>query len=793
MRKGVAFVIILVLLAGAVLAGYWNAPQGDFIWDDINLIVFDYQIKSWNFMSRIFTRDFFGFSDDNRKYGYYRPLVTITYALDWKLWRNNPAGYHWTNLLLHFVATVLVFLVFFRLAGRTFVVPLLAGLAFAVHPIHTESVTWISGRTDVVCALFYFAGLLCFMIHAERIAARRKLNPPPGTTAGAAERDPWLMLALSILLFMAAVLSKEMALSLPIVTTVFLLIFVTGLKDLKRLVWFIPALAAQAMAVGGYFLYRYIKVGYSQQAKDPFDTITTILSFIKTIGYYSAKIFVPVHLSAYIQNPLVESVLEGPFLAGFVFVAALVALTVFTWRRDKIISFSILFYLASLLPLSNFIRISGPKDMGFMTAERFLYIPSAPFLLLIAVVAGRLLQRLSGWLADRQWGGVGLRHRLVAALLVVMMLASLTALTVRRNMDWYDNETLFTKMIEDAPNATLLYVVLGNIYRMAKKYDRAEAVLNKALEYIAPRDREEPTWIYNDLAGIYAEQHRFDEALQLMKFASRTRMHNSAVLYNYGEIYRAMGDCRTAIEYYQRSLVIHRDNRPAFIKMGLCFQQQQRWELSNKSYLAALELTPNSANLLNQVGYNYLRMRNLPKAEYYLADALQQKSNHRRAVVNYALLRFEQEKTAEAVDVLQQHLEKKPRDADAHAMLGTILSRMGRLREAGPHIKEALAINPKHVQARLTLATLNLEKFPDKTRGILHAILQDVPGHVESTYAIGRSYELEGKREEAIHWFKKTLELNPGHPEAQMRLRELAALPATGSEDKTGDVTADEE
>jgi protein O-mannosyl-transferase len=773
MKRYVTMVLIVALIAGAVLAAYWNAPKGDFIWDDINLIVFDYQIKSWNFMSEIFSRDFFGFSDDNRKYGYYRPFVTITYALDWQLWKKNAAGYHWTNLGMHFVATLLLFLLLFRLADRKPLVPLLATILFAVHPIHTESVTWISGRTDVICGIFYFSSLLLFFLHAERLAARRGLDLPPGAASGAAQKDPWLPLALSLVLFFAGLMAKEMIVSLPIVAAAFVAIFITGIKDMKRILWFLPALGLQVGTIVGYFVFRHFRVGYSQQAKDPFDTVAVILSFVKTIGYYTVKTFIPVHLSAYIQNPLVESVLDPAFLAGFVFLIAVVAVILLTFRRDKLISFSLSFFLISLLPLSNFIRISGPKDMGFMTAERFMYIPSAPLLLVLAILLGRLIGRLGSWTADRPWEGLGLRHRAVALIVTVAVVASFTVLTVRRNTDWYNNETLFSQMIEDAPNATLLYVVLGNIYRMNRKYDKAEQVLNKALEYIAPRDREEPTWIYNDLAGIYAEQHRFDEALQLMKFASRTRMHNSAVLYNYGEIYRAMGDCRSAVEYYQRSLVIHRDNRPAFVKMGLCYQQQQQWELSNKSYLAGLELTPHNANLLNQVGYNYLRMGNLPKAEYHLEQALEERPGSAKATVSMALLRYQQGKSDEAVLSLEKFLAKHPDDADAHATAGTILSQVGRLAEAGPYIRRALELNPKHVQARLTLATLNITKRPAWARAMLEGILRDVPGHVETLFAYGQSYQAEGNNEQAIEWYKKTIAANPLHKGAHEALRKL--------------------
>jgi tetratricopeptide (TPR) repeat protein len=772
MNTKLKLALVVVLLAACVYAAYWNAPQGEFIWDDINLILLDYQIKSWNFLGDVFTRDFFGFSDDNRKYGYYRPIVTISYTLDWHLYEDDPAGYHWTNILIHFGCTLLLFGIFYRLLRRQWLAPTIAAALFAVHPIHTESVTWIAGRTDPLCALFLLAAMLLFMVHAERLAARHGYRLPPGTSPNAARQHPWWLLAPMTVLFAFSILAKEMAITLPLISVAYVVLFITGVRDWRRFARFLPAIGLQIGVVTAYFLYRYLKISFSTQAKDPFESITAILSFLKTIGYYTLKILVPVHLSAYIQNPLVESVLDPAFIAGFLLTALLLGAVVLCYRRAPLVSFTVLFYLITLGPLSNFIRISGPKDMGFMTAERFIYIPSAAVILLIGVGLAHLIGRLGSWRAEPAWANGGWR-RVVALAVAAALVGSYAALSVRRNEDWRSNEKLFTKMIADAPNATLLYVVLGNIYRLNKKYELAEKILNKALEYIAPRDREEPAWIYNDLAGIYAEQRRFDEALQLMKLASRTRLHNSAVLYNYGEIYRAMGDCRTAVEYYQRSLLIYRDNRNAFIKMGQCFQQRENYELSNKAFVAALNLTPHDASLFSQIGYNYLRMGNLTKADFYLGQALKEKPRHIKARLNLAQLRFRQGKLDEATGLLEQLLAENERNADAHAMLGYILGHADRKPEAGPHIQRALELNRKHEQARLTLATLNIDKSPNKARVILDGLLKDNPENVEATFAMGLACLAEKNVMEAATWFQKTLKINPKHAGATKELEAL--------------------
>jgi len=777
MNRKLLITLILIGLVLSSVVAYWNAPKGDFIWDDINLIVLDHQIKSWKFIKNVFTRDFFGFTDDDRKYGYYRPLVTISYAIDWRLNKLNPAGYHRTNILIHVICTFLLFFIFYRLTDRKLLAPTLAGLIFSVHPIHTESVTWIAGRTDPMAALFFLGGFLTFIVYSERLAAAKGFEPlPPGTHPHAASQPRLGLMILMPLLFVGGLLAKEVMLALPLICAAYLLVYVTGWHG-RRMLAYLPIFLLQVAAFAGYFLFRFFRVGFSQQAKHPFEVIDVILTFIKTIGYYVIKMLVPVHLSAYIQNPLVESIFEPKFIAAFLFLAALIALIWRTFKRDKIISFSLMFLLLSLLPMSNFIRISGPKDMGFMTAERFIYIPSAAVCLILGVLLARLLGRLGRLIADSDWSGGKMYRRVLAGVVLMVMVPSLTALTLRRNVDWYDNETIFNQMIANAPNATLLYVVLGNIYRFNKKYDEAEQVLQKALEFIAPRNREEPTWIYNDLAAIYAEQGRFDEALRVMKLASRTREHNSAVQYNYGEIYRAMGDCDMAIRYYQRSLAIYRDNLNAFVKMGMCYQSKGLWEAANKSYLSAVNLTPHDGNLLNQVGYNYYQLGVLDKAEEYLTAALTEKPDSLEAKINFAILRFKQGRISESKVILREVLDIDPDNADAHAALGHVLANQGQYVDAGNHVMRVLQMNPKHVLARLTYAAVALQSNPAHARQGLLALLEEHPYLSEAAFVIGLSYEREKNREKTIEWYRRTLEINPRHMKALGKLKEMDALP----------------
>jgi tetratricopeptide (TPR) repeat protein len=735
-KKSIWLVLILLIVAASV-APYANAPQGYFIWDDINLIVLDYQIKSWKFIGKVFTRDFFGFSDNSKKYGYYRPLVTISYMLEWQLWGKNPAGYHWINILLHSLNCLLVFAILAKFFRRKLLVPTIAALLFAATPIHTESVTWIAGRTDPMCSLFYLLAFYFYMSFSERIAVREGFEPAPEYDPDRAKRRAAPALALSLLCFTLATFAKEMALSLPFVLIAYTLIFSADVKWI-RFKRYIVSLLMFFVVTLGYAATRTV-VSFSEQASDPFNAVTTILSFVKTITVYIWKMAFPVYLTAYFQNELVEEVFTKEFLVPFAFLVVMVWVVFRSLRSNKMLAFGISWMLLTFLPLSNFIRISGPKDMGFMASERFLYIPSFGFCLLLAMVFGALIGRIGPLLGDPDKKPKAMM-RATALVLLGAVLVLYTGLTLKRNLEWMDNETFFKATLERAPNAPILYMLLGNVYSLEHKWEKAEETLKMAIEYMSPRDREEPTWIYADLAGVYAKQGLYAKALETMKLADKSKMHNSAVEYNYGEIYRAMGNFEKAIEYYISSLRIARDNHLALVKLGMSYQQLKNWELSNKAFLAASHLTPNDYQILNNIGYNYSHLGDSAKAIHYFNESI----------------------------------KRNPDFARSHGNLGRELVKQGkRLSDAVESLKIAVRLDPRLIEPRLILGGLASKQDPEIALRIFQEAYSVNPKNIKTIMYIGLYFQNMGDTDQARKWFTKALSIDPKSPDAKKFLSDL--------------------
>ena len=152
--------IYILLLLFVTIGIYSNSLQNSFVYDDDGTIVSNNFVKNWGNVPKIFTQDYFSLSNEAT----YRPMVTLSYFLDYSFWQLNPFGYHLTNLLFHIVNTILIyFLLSLILKSRT--IPLFTALLFATHPIQTEAVAAISFREDLMTMCFFLLSLLLYGLH----------------------------------------------------------------------------------------------------------------------------------------------------------------------------------------------------------------------------------------------------------------------------------------------------------------------------------------------------------------------------------------------------------------------------------------------------------------------------------------------------------------------------------------------------------------------------------------------------------------------------------------------------
>ncbi len=692
--SGYQKLIITIILVSAAALPYLNSLSNDFVWDDWWLITQNYRIKNIQYVDDLFTQDFFGHLDEEIKFGYYRPLVSLSYMLDHGLWGDNPFGFHLTNLLLHILATLLVWQLFrLILLDRKFL-PEYTALLFAVHPIHTESVSWISGRTDLLATTALLGGFLLFISWTRH--------------------EGWWKLALSSLLFLMGLLAKESAVILPVLCGL-VLVFFPGKKSFRR-IWLSILVYLPSLLIYGWLRFGIASV--RPGLSTPLAVQDHILSLFSTLFLYLKMVVVPLHQTAYITNPVPESLLELNVLAGALILAALLFTALKYRKRNRQLAFLILFTLITLIPIANIIRITSPPDMGFPTAERFMYLPSLGF---IALILMGLFRRV--------------RSRLIQVSIIGILIVTGTGLTLQRNQVWKTEETLFVDALYYSPDSPLLWNNLGVYFVREKRIEEAERCFNRAILREGRTSR-----LLINLASIHRIQGHYDTALTLLKEAGGENRELAAIHYNLGMTYGAMGENIKAVQAYRKAIELNPLKIGAIVELAELYKSNGHFEPAAECYQRAIHKHPSSAALYSNSGVVYKQWGRLKRAEQSFRKSL-------------------------ALD---------PDVSTTHEGLGVILAKSGRYSEAEIEFKAAVALDATNLNAANALGILYAKtgRIRD-AETLFRDLIRDYPTHHEAYINMGiLMYEAKYLKK-SVHWFRQAIRIVPGDNRVKTYLHQI--------------------
>lgn len=434
--------LALIVAFVAATALYLPSAGHGYVWDDRTLIAENRFLGDAREIGRNLTSDFFRRSAEPSQIGHWRPVVTASYMVDRAAGGGSARAFHLTNALLHGAAAALVVLLAMSL-GLPGWAALVSALVFAAHPVHVESVSWISGRTDLLCGVFVLAALT--------IDAR-------GGARG------WSALATLL-----AIGAKEMAVVVP---------FAVALRaawlprDDERGGWRAawPHLAAIAL----YAVVRFGMLGIVPRAPAAAGAgrVALFVTWWSAFADYVRVLVWPVRLSIVSPVALATSLVSMRVLAGVVLFALMAAAA---WRlryRLTVTSWGIACFLASLVPLVNFIvPVRAIGSVAFPWAERFLFVPS----IFLAIAVGSAVAALPG----------RARSPALAAIAVVCLLFG--ARTVARERVWLSQRTLFEAAVREHPDDEPARVNLAAALLDAGDAPAAERELGRALA-TAPGD-----------------------------------------------------------------------------------------------------------------------------------------------------------------------------------------------------------------------------------------------------------------------------------------------------------------
>jgi protein O-mannosyl-transferase len=517
----------LAIAAVAALV-YLNAFGHQFVLDDIRLIHDDQRIRSLANVPHLFASSYW---DLQGAQALYRPLVLATYAVNYAMHGLSAYGYTATNVGLHVAVSVLLFALVRAIGGSLFAAAA-AGIVFAVHPVHTEAVTAISGRPELLAALFFLAAIL--LHHMARRGGPRAIVFRAGSLA----------------CFGSALLAKESAITLLLVVPA-MDALVPGrrqnretVKGVSRVLTDYVPLLAVALA---YLAVRRAVLGsitIDEGVIAPLDNplvpvrtmplgermgatpVEAIRTAFAVIAEYARLLAWPARLSpdySYNQIPLVTSARDPRFIAGVVLAAACVGAVVVLWRRRPIGAFGLAWFVLTFSIVSNLVM-----RIGTVCAERLMYLPSAGLCIAVAIAAERIATAPA-------------RRRITYGVLAASIVLA-SARTWMRNRDWQNEATLWTAAIGAAPHSARVQseygrVLLNQAQDAAQAGDIAEAerLYAEARTHLETAVTIFPSYSLpiDGLAMIASLHGRYDEALPLYARALQAWPGNYASLTNW--------------------------------------------------------------------------------------------------------------------------------------------------------------------------------------------------------------------------------------------------------------------
>ena len=605
-------IISLALITALALAAYGNSLNNQFAFDDFMAVQGNTFITSFENLRHFFDNGYYLASGETS----WRAVTTLTYFIDYHMWEFEPFGYHLTNLILHILNGMLLYVFLLRivpLLDNTLYrrikrdeiwppilsIPLMASLIFVTHPVQSEAVNPPGFRHEVLFTFFFLTALILYL---------------KARSAGPGGRKK-VYYALSSVSYLFSMLSKEMAIVLPgIILLIEGALFV---KDRKENIFTKEKMLAYAGYAVSLVLYIWVRFFWlvmpveketSIFGKDTFLGGTVYHWFLTMSRIFASyiKLFIfPKDLTAEHYIIASKSITDPAVLLSIV-ILAVVFMYAYRWaRRLPLLTFGILWIFIPLITVSNIVPLSHKM------AERYLYICMAGFSLFAA--SGVTAAYLSFKDDKRRAASITLTAGLA------LLLSAYCAKAVSQNRVWHDNTTFWTTVVNSpGPHSARGYNSMGVIAIRENNMEKAMAFFTKALEV-------DPNYIqaYNNMALVHYKMGEYDKAIDLYKKVIGKKAHLTSydfikVYSNLGGAYKAKEMVDEAIECYKKALELNPYLAKVHGNLGGAYILKEMPDEAKRHYEKALELNPSLSKPPYVLGMIHMNRGEYDKAiEYF--------------------------------------------------------------------------------------------------------------------------------------------------------------------------------
>jgi tetratricopeptide (TPR) repeat protein len=506
-----------------------------------------------------------------------RPVLYATYWLNAQMSGDDPFSYHVFNVVFHLVGSALIFVIVRRLlevawpesaAPRRTLTAGIAASIFLLHPVQTEAVAYLAGRSESLSVMFFMAAFAAFLYRPQREIS-------------------WGMTALVLALFACALFSKQHTIVLPAVLMLTDYWWNPGFswKGI-RANWRLYGLMVVGALIGLAAYWRIIQsspsAGFSLKA---FTWYQYFFTQCRALFVYIGQFVLPVHLDADWDFPISRTIFDHGAIVGLLALVALVVLACYFRRRFPLATYGFLLYLLLMAPTSSILPIADA------IADRRLYLSMLGLLLII----GDLLMRLR------------MEPKKLATACGLVLLAA-TLATHARAAIWADNLALWQDTVEKSPHKRRVHFQLASAYGEAGRYDLAVAEYQKTAELEPPdynllvdwglalekmnrpdealaklrqaAQLEKTADIYTDMAMVYANRARWAEAMEALNTGEKIDPTFPWIYVNRAGVYLKLGQLQPAIADYRHALALDPTNQPALKGLSDLELQLRRMQMA---------------------------------------------------------------------------------------------------------------------------------------------------------------------------------------------------------------------
>ncbi|HEX5733508.1 MAG TPA: tetratricopeptide repeat protein [Blastocatellia bacterium] len=655
--------VIAGLLAVTLLV-FANSLQGEFVYDDRMQILNNPTITSLSNIPRMFTESVWQFLNEKNPEAvgpYYRPLFNVALIVGYQLFEYQTFGWHLISILFHLAAVMLIYALARRWDMRTDTAAA-AALLFGVHPVHSESVAWVAALPDPMATVFILSSLLLYerYYHSERRAGP-------------------LTLVLSVAFAFMALLSKEVAVIYPIFLAVRELLDRPAQESLVATVTrLLKRTAPFLLIVPIYLAMRYAVLGFITKTEPNAVGIPAshvLLTIPSILLSYVRLLVIPYPLSVMYDNTYVTSPGDIRYWGAVLVLTLLAGAVLWMVRSSAVGRRALAFLILFLLPVLN-LKAFRPEES--LLHDRYLYLPSIGFCLLVALALERVVARFAS-------DNVKV-FRVATILLSVVLLV----ITVSQNRTWQNEIALTNHALEVTPRWPYLHNYIGANHSLQNRFAEAERAYNEALT-INPGYYDS----HSNLGDVYQQQGKLVEAEQAYRKAIEYGAPYSNTYYNLGVVLTGQRKLEAAEQPLIKAVEIQPSNTKARYNLAWVYDNQGKTQLAEQAYLETLRYNSSYPEPRINLGVLLTKQGRFAEAAEQLETAARYAPDH--PVMLYALgdVYLRTNRYQDAITAFNKVVARTPNHQFAHTSLGLCYERLGNKERAKAHYQKAIEVAPQ--------------------------------------------------------------------------------------------------